>query len=541
MNNIQIKHKMLIGLVVPLLFLTTICTVAINIMSKIELGVISIYNDRVVPLEGLKIIGDDYAVYVIDAINKANAGDFSAENARDALKNAQTEIDQKWQAYIATELTTEEASLVSKAKQLFSPANQEIDFLLNKLSGLHGNISGQLSSDILPLYKVIDPISGVIAELISLQINVAEHEKDKVNQMYSDSTFLFITLAGAAILISIVLGVWVNRSVMLPISDIRRNLKTIRQDSDLTVQFKQFNHDELGQISTNLTEVISHLRGILHSIANAASTVSSSAQELNQFTQDNNDRMYQQQAETEQTATAMNEMTATVAEVAQSASAAADSAQNADDNAAHGNQIVHQSIESMLQLSNQITKTADVITHLSNESQNIGKVLDVIKSIAEQTNLLALNAAIEAARAGEQGRGFAVVADEVRTLAQRTQQSTREIETMIATLQQGVKEAVNAMETGISQVNDANEKANLAGDALKEIVVSVDSITELNTHIATAAEEQSSVAESINRSIIAITDIAKHSTQSAFELSQSVTNLSELANNMRAQVNAFKL
>ena len=342
-------------------------------------------------------------------------------------------------------------------------------------------------------------------------------------------------------LISILIGLWVNRSVMNPINDIVRNLKTIRQDSDLTVKFRTFNNDELGLISTSLTQVIEHLRGILHSIAEAANTVNSSATELSSFTQETNKRMQQQQAETEQTATAMNEMTATVAEVAQSTSAAADSAKDADTYAANGNRIVIDSISSMSQLSEQIQKTAQVIGFLSNESQSIGRVLDVIKSIAEQTNLLALNAAIEAARAGEQGRGFAVVADEVRTLAQRTQKSTQEIEAMIATLQKGVKEAVNAMEVGIKQVDDANNKANEAGQALKEIVASVDNIAELNAHIATAAEEQSSVAESINRSIIAISDITDDSTRSAHELSESVINLTKLASSMRNQVSAFRL
>ncbi|PIW61641.1 methyl-accepting chemotaxis protein, partial [Shewanella sp. CG12_big_fil_rev_8_21_14_0_65_47_15] len=355
------------------------------------------------------------------------------------------------------------------------------------------------------------------------------------------SISIFMILAGLAMLISIGIGLWVNRSVMNPISDIVTKLNTIHQDSDLTVKFKMFNDDELGQISTSLTQVIEHLRGILNSIAEAANTVNDSANDLSGFTQATNKRMQQQQAETEQTATAMNEMTATVAEVAQSAAAAADSAKDADTYAANGNHIVMQSINSMSQLSDQIQKTAQVIGVLSNESQNIGRVLDVIKSIAEQTNLLALNAAIEAARAGEQGRGFAVVADEVRTLAQRTQKSTQEIEAMIATLQLGVKEAVSAMEVGINQVDDANDKANQAGQALKEIVTSVDNITELNTHIATAAEEQSSVAESINRSIIAISDIAEHSTTSAVELSESVINLTKLASSMRNQVSAFRL
>lgn len=541
MNGLQIKQKMFIGILVPLVMLMTIGFLAINMMGKIESGVERIYGDRVVPLDDLKVIADKYAVDVIDAVNKANAGGFTASQAAEALDSAKSTITQHWQKYLATELTSEESRLVKQAEVLFSPANQQIDTLISRLRGLNGDVSSQLAANILPLYQVIDPISNQISELIALQIRVAGEEKDRVNAIYQSSITIFVALACAAMIISIVIGLWVNRSVMNPINDILSKLKLIHQDSDLTVKFTTFNHDELGQISTSLTQVIEHLRGILHSIAEAANTVNSSANELSSFTQATNKRMQQQQAETEQTATAMNEMTATVAEVAQSASAAADSAKDADTYAANGNNIVMQSISSMSQLSDQIQKTAQVIGFLSNESQNIGRVLDVIKSIAEQTNLLALNAAIEAARAGEQGRGFAVVADEVRTLAQRTQKSTQEIEAMIATLQQGVKEAVNAMEIGINQVDDANDKANQAGQALKEIVSSVDSITELNTHIATAAEEQSSVAESINRSIIAISDIAEHSTASAAELSESVVNLTKLANSMRNQVSAFKL
>ncbi len=541
MNGLQIKQKMFIGILVPLLMLLTIGFIAINMMGKIEYGVERIYNDRVVPLDDLKVIADKYAVDVIDAVNKANAGGFTASQAINALESAKSTVNQRWQKYLSTELTKEESQLAQQAERLFTPANEQIEQLITYLRGLNGDVVHQLNDKILPLYNAIDPISGKVSELIDLQIKIAGQEKDGVNGIYQSSISIFITLAGIAMLISIVIGLWVNRSVMNPIRDIVENLKTIRQDSDLTVKFKTFNDDELGQISTSLTQVIEHLRGILHSIAEAANTVNSSATELSSFTQATNKRMQQQQAETEQTATAMNEMTATVAEVAQSAAAAADSAKDADSYAANGNHIVMQSITSMSQLSEQIQKTAQVIGFLSNESQNIGRVLDVIKSIAEQTNLLALNAAIEAARAGEQGRGFAVVADEVRTLAQRTQKSTQEIEAMIATLQQGVKEAVNAMEVGINQVDDANDKANQAGQALKEIVASVDNITELNTHIATAAEEQSSVAESINRSIIAISDIAEHSTNSALELSESVLNLTKLANSMRNQVSAFRL
>ncbi|WP_445945971.1 methyl-accepting chemotaxis protein [Shewanella sp.] len=539
--NLQIKQKMLLSSMIPLALLVMLCVMAINMMGKIEQGVVRIYNDRVVPLEDLKIIGDDYAVYVIDAINKANAGDFSAQDAAKALEDAKSNIDTRWKKYMATELTMDESRLAKEADAMFGPANKQINLLINKLGGMAGNINGQLNDEIIPLYQVIDPISGKIAELVALQIQVAGEEKQAVNDVYTSSISLFMLIAVIAIAASLALNIWTRRSVMQPVNDILAKLKTIKKESDLTQVFTIYNDDELGQISTNLTGVIEHLRGILESISSAASTIHTSAESLNNFTTETNDRMHQQQAETEQTATAMNQMTATVAEVAQSTTAAADSARNADEHAANGDIIVQQSISSMSVLSSQIQQTAEVISHLSNDSQNIGQVLDVIKSIAEQTNLLALNAAIEAARAGEQGRGFAVVADEVRTLAKRTQESTLQIETMIDGLQQGVKKAVTSMQAGITQVDEANEKTNMAGKALKEIVSSVDSITELNTHIATAAEEQSSVAESINRSIIAISDITQHSSQAAGELSHSVNELSKLANSMRDQVGMFKL
>ncbi|MFT5235906.1 MAG: methyl-accepting chemotaxis protein [Shewanella sp.] len=541
MLNFKIKQKMTSGLIIPLILMSCICFLAVNMMGKIESGVVSIYNDRVVPLEELKIIGDDYAVYVVDAINKANAGAYTAEEASKVLRDANQSISQKWQAFLTTKLTDEETQLSREASKLFATADLSIIHIIQKLDGLDGTIIGQLSNDILPLYAVIDPVSSKISELVSLQLRVASEEKSKVSEIYSSSVTLFIALNVIAIFTSILIGLWLTRSIMLPIDDIVNKLSIIQNESDLTVKFKTFNDDELGQISSNLTLVINHLREILESIFHASNTVGDSTVKLREFTIKNSERIYEQQSETEQTATAMNQMVATVAEVAQNTTVAADSAKDADSSAANGDRIVQESIMSMSFLSEQIEQAAKVIAQLSDESRNIGSMLDVIKGIAEQTNLLALNAAIEAARAGEQGRGFAVVADEVRTLAQRTQKSTQEIETMIERLQKGVKQAVISMEMGIKQVNDANDKANMAGDALNKIVESVDNINNMNTQIATAAEEQSCVAESINRSIITISDIALASTEASHELSSSVEELSSLSENMRSQVGQFKL
>ncbi len=173
MNNIQIKHKMAFGILLPLTLLICICVLAINMMTTIQQGVTTIYNDRVVPLEDLKVIADDYAVFVIDAINKANAGEFSAEEATKAMRDASKNIDVRWQKYVSTELTTQESQLVAEAERLFTPANQKINQLIQQLGSMSGNIQGRLNSEIIPLYKVIDPISGTISELITLQLNVA--------------------------------------------------------------------------------------------------------------------------------------------------------------------------------------------------------------------------------------------------------------------------------------------------------------------------------------------------------------------------------
>jgi methyl-accepting chemotaxis protein len=541
MLNFKIKQKMLISSLIPLAILIIICGIAVNMMGKIEDGVMRIYSDRVVPLEDLKIIGDDYAVLVIDAINKANAGGSTAQDAAETLMSAKSNIDTLWKKYLATTLTPKESQLSIEANDMFGPADERIDFLINKLQNMSGNISGQLTDDIMPLYGVIDPISGKIAELVSLQIKVAGDEWRLTQDIYQSSVQLFIFFTLCAVVISVVLTIWVLRSVMRPVTDILMKLKLIKQNSDLTQVFTPYNDDELGMISTSLTGVITHLRSIIESISDAANTINISSEELQRFTEDTNHRMIQQQDESEQTATAMNEMTATVAEVVQSTNFAAEQAKQANDHAENGNIIVRNSIDSISQLSNQIGTTAEVISHLAKESQNIGQVLSVIKGIAEQTNLLALNAAIEAARAGEQGRGFAVVADEVRTLAKRTQDSTLQIETMIGGLQKSVVLAVSSMDEGLVLVNNANDKTSSAGVVLSEIVTSVDSINELNTQIATAAEEQSYVAESINKSIIAINDITKASSAATEKLTHSVNDLQSLARSMQRQVATFKI
>ncbi|MGL4746233.1 MAG: MCP four helix bundle domain-containing protein, partial [Shewanella sp.] len=198
MNGLQIKQKMFIGILVPLLMLVTIGIITINMMGKIQQSVERIYNDRIVPIDDLKVIADKYAVDVIDAVNKANAGGFSASQAANALESANSAINQHWPKYLATELTQEESQLTLQAERLFLPANQQIEQLIAHLRNFNGDLAHQLNDKILPLYQAIDPISGKISELIELQIKIADQERAAAKELYSSSIAIFVTLAGFA-------------------------------------------------------------------------------------------------------------------------------------------------------------------------------------------------------------------------------------------------------------------------------------------------------------------------------------------------------
>lgn len=248
-----------------------------------------------------------------------------------------------------------------------------------------------------------------------------------------------------------------------------------------------------------------------------------------------------QQLETDQIATAINEMTATVQEVARSATDAANAAAQADQEANNGKNVVAKTVSSIQTLAENVEEAADVIQKLEVDTTEIGGVLDVIKGIADQTNLLALNAAIEAARAGEQGRGFAVVADEVRTLASRTQESTEEINGMIEKLQTGAKNAVNVMETGRQLAQNGVEQASMAGQSLQSITQSVATINDMNTQIAGAAEEQSKVAEEINRNVVNISQVADETANNVSQVADKSAELGNLALALNTEVERFIL
>ncbi|MEE5095669.1 methyl-accepting chemotaxis protein [Pseudomonas alliivorans] len=357
--------------------------------------------------------------------------------------------------------------------------------------------------------------------------------------VYDHSVKVLMGVVIVAFILTVFLAVALTRSIVEPISSSLKLAEDIAA-GDLTRQLEVTGKDEASRLMHALNLMSKNLRDTIQQISGASTQLSTAAVEMTSITESADRTLQQQNSEIEQAATAVNEMSAAVEEVARNATSTSEAAKQSRVAAELGNRRVTETLTAMQGLTHRVESSSAQVTALANQAQDISKVLSVIRAIAEQTNLLALNAAIEAARAGEQGRGFAVVADEVRALAHRTQTSTQEIEQMISAIQAGTSATVESMQKSTLEVHSTRKTAEGAGQSLLQITDSVLEINNRNLQIATASEEQAHVARDVDRSLISIRDLAIQSSEGTRQTLLASNELSRLAVNMNNLVLRFR-
>lgn len=436
-------------------------------------------------------------------------------------------------------LTFEQADALDQIKAL------KIDFYqgLEEMIAVHGGEQWRTDSYLIrtQVSPLVSAMQDKLNRLVDTQKNRTQDIGSNLIASVADTRYLLAILLVVVSMVAIIGGALFAMSLTRALNSLVEAMSEIAEgDGDLTQRMEVRGRDELAQLSKSFNRFMVKIHEIVVQVTDATEHLAQSSENVSTIVADTRQGIQEQRLGTDQVATAMNEMTATVQQVAEHAGNAASKASEADERAQSGKRVVHQTIGSIEQLANEVDRAAQVINGLERDSESIGTVLDVIQGIAEQTNLLALNAAIEAARAGEQGRGFAVVADEVRNLASRTHESTKEIQIIIERLQSGAQDAVQVMSIGSEKAKQSVAQAADAGSALDEITAAVGTIVNMNGEIAQASQQQGQVAEDINQNVIKIAGSADESFQGTEDLATNSHDLARLATGLKGMVGRFK-
>ncbi|QXI28091.1 methyl-accepting chemotaxis protein [Pseudomonas vanderleydeniana] len=456
----------------------------------------------------------------------------------DLFAQRNQQIDKARVAYEKLIASAEERSAYEQYVQLLGQYRQ-IEERMKTLS--RNNQVAELTSLINnELLTNSEQVNSALDRLLQINTQQTNDTNQQASDQYSAAFGLVVTLLVIATALTFLFAWLLTRSITQPIAQALGAAEHIAE-GDLTHAIKVDGTDEAARLLQAMLKMQQKLRDTLQRISGSATQLASAAEELNSVTEESARGLQQQNNEIEQAATAVNEMTSAVEEVARNAVSTSEASKNATASAGDGRDLVQETVSAIERMSSDVQGTATLIGNLAEESRDIGKVLDVIRGLADQTNLLALNAAIEAARAGEAGRGFAVVADEVRALAHRTQQSTSEIERMIGSIQGGTEQAVDSMRNSTERAESTLNIAKGAGLALDTINSAIIEINERNLVIASAAEEQAQVAREVDHNLVNIRDLSVQSATGADQTSAASNELARLAVDLNGLVARFSL
>ena len=477
-------------------------------------------------------------LYALIAAHAENDAQSVKDTIRQAMATNQADSEKAFAIYRKTPLADDERAAGDQMERDWPIYQAQIQKVLTVLDS--GNVQGAralMSGEIQQAYRTVMDELTIMVESNNRQIG--EGARDAEEQEQAAITVLYIGIA-LAFLAALTLGLFISRLISRPIATAVASAQLIAK-GDLTHTIGSAARDETGQLLTALGEMQEGLKATIHQIADASNQLASAAEELNAVTEDGSRGLLRQNDEIQQAATAVTEMTSAVEEVARNAISTSEASKTASSQATDGLAQARNAVDAVNNATVEIQSSTTIVEDLAVQVRDIGKVLDVIRGIAEQTNLLALNAAIEAARAGEQGRGFAVVADEVRALAARTQSSTGEIESMIGAVRSRADQAVAAMGKSQGLVGDTQVLAKATGEALQSIATGIAQINDRNLVIASACEEQAHVAREVDRNLINIQDLSTQTAAGAHQTSASTQDLSRLATSFNDLVSRFRL
>ncbi|QNH77208.1 methyl-accepting chemotaxis protein [Pseudomonas protegens] len=537
LRNLNIAHRAFLGFAFIALLVVVLGVFAVNRLSIIRQASVDMESNQ---LPSVGFLGN-----LTENVLRLRILSFRVLVNRDpaSLAEAQTRIgvlvDKAKQAqasYAALPMSPDEAALYKAftvTLDNYLQAQREMLELSrqDKLDELRNLINTRIKDG-------TDQMGEQLNKLVAMNGAGARSASQAAGEYYSGAINGIISVAVIAALLTIVLALLLTRSIVTPLNK-ALNAAQVIAGGNLRQVIEVDGKDEPARLLGALSEMQASLRRTIEQIAGSATQLASASEELSAVTEEASRGVQQQNTEIEQAATAVNEMTAAVEEVARNAVSTSEASQQSTQTAREGRDRVVQTVEAIQTMAQDVQSTSVMIEGLATQGRDIGKVLDVIRAIAEQTNLLALNAAIEAARAGEAGRGFAVVADEVRALAHRTAQSTQEIEKMVAGIQNGTGEAVESMQQSNQRTQSTLQLARAAGESLEQIAQSIHQINERNLVIASASEEQAQVSREVDRNLVNIRDLATQSAAGADQTSTASHELSRLAVDLNTLVGRF--
>ncbi|MCP1456587.1 methyl-accepting chemotaxis protein [Pseudomonas kilonensis] len=537
LRSLNIAPRAFLGFAVIALLVVILGVFAANRMSVIRQASLSMEQNQVPSVGYLaNVLENVLRMRILSFRILVNRDPASLTEAESRIGVLTEKLNKANSGYAALPATPEEVELYKTFSATLEKYLQDQKQMLdlsrkNKADELRTHINTRIKEG-------TDLMGEQLNKLIAINVAGASEASAKAGENYSSAITGIIIVSIAAALATVVLALLLTRSIVAPLNRALEAARTIAS-GNLVQVIEDDGKDEPGRLLQALAAMQGSLRQTIEQIAGSATQLGAAAQELSAVTQESSRGLQQQHNEIEQAATAVNEMTAAVEEVARNAVSTSEASNQSTQAAQEGRTRVVETVDAIQTMTHDVQATASMVEGLAVQGRDIGKVLDVIRAIAEQTNLLALNAAIEAARAGEAGRGFAVVADEVRALAHRTAQSTQEIEKMVAGIQNGTGQAVQSMQQSNQRTQSTLEMARAAGVALEQITQSIHQINERNLVIASASEEQAQVSREVDRNLVNIRDLATQSASGAKQTSDATHELSRLAVGLNAMVARF--